>query len=334
MGGQGVGSAAVIRPEISDREHRDRLLSGLETLLSSWCTGGELGAIARHVLATPGKRLRARMTLAVAALGRDDLGALDEDALRAAAAVELLHEASLVHDDVCDRSPLRRGAPSVAAAFGMRTAVRFGLWLAARGLALIGELERRRGLGLAFAPLTTLAAGQLLESLPCGGDVAARRANYLAVVRAKTGALVQTACDLGARIAGVSDDVRAALAGFADAYGIAYQILDDVRDLESPPSLGKQGGTDLTNELWTWPLLEWLGDRDGDAAPAVLDEELRALTRLPLPALRAELARTGALQRARGFAQAELARGRRALYALPSSAGRAWLLELCGGGAA
>jgi geranylgeranyl pyrophosphate synthase len=299
---------------------RTRAACDLEEFLALWCAGdGELAAIARHVLAVPGKRLRGRLVLASAALGDAAIGA--PDAVRAAAAVELLHEASLVHDDVCDRSLLRRGAPSVASAFGMRVAVRLGIWLAARGLALIGELEARRLLGLELAPLAALAEGQLLETVRCGADIAERRAHYLAVVRAKTGALMRMACDVGARLAGLSEAERDALAAFADAFGTAFQVCDDIRDLEAPVSLGKPGGSDLANGVWTWPMLEWLAERPG--AAALVERGIS------LDALRSELIASGALRGARGFAAGELARAREALLALPDRPGHAWLLDLC-----
>ena len=301
-------------------ERRGQAVRAVEAFLVRWCDGdGELARIARGVLAVPGKRLRARLVLAAAALGDAELG--DPDAVRAAAAVELLHEASLVHDDVCDRSPVRRGAPSVASACGMRVAVRLGLWLAARGLALIGELEARRRLGLALAPLAALAEGQLLETVRCGAGIAERREHYLAVVRAKTGALIRMACDAGARVGGVGEVGRAALAAFADRFGTAFQIWDDIRDLEAPVSLGKPGGSDLANGVWTWPMLEWLADRPDAAA--------RVERGISLEALRGELIAAGALRRARGFATAELGRACDALGPLPERPGRAWLVELC-----
>jgi geranylgeranyl pyrophosphate synthase len=315
--------------ERQSREDQDdqRERAALEDLLARWCDDGSaLSPIARHVLAVPGKRVRGRLTLACAQLGDQTAVAAstaDEharDALRAAAAVELLHEASLVHDDICDRSLLRRGAASVAAAFGIRTAARFGLWLAARSLALIGELEARRHLGLAFAPLTALAEGQLLETVRCGDGVAERREHYLAVVRAKTGALMRMACDVGGRLAGLVARDLDALAMFADAFGTAFQVHDDIRDLEAPSSLGKPGGSDLARGLWTWPVLEWLGDRPDTAA--------RALAAQPLEVLRAELASSGALARTRAFADAEIARAHLALRSLPDTPGRAWLVEL------
>lgn len=311
----------------SDAELRGQALRELEDVLAWWCEGSELSPIAQHVLAVPGKRVRGRLTLASASLGAGGgagagtgIGPADRDAVRAAAAVELLHEASLVHDDVCDRSLVRRGAPSVAAVFGMRVAARLGIWLAARGLALIGELERRRGLGLAFAPLTALAEGQLLETVRGGTTAAERRRHYLAVVRGKTGALMRMACDAGGRLAGLSRGELDGLDAFADAFGVAFQIRDDVRDLEAPASLGKPGGNDMANGVWTWPVLEWLGDRP--------DAEARALAARPLEAVRAELDASGALLRARAFAAAELARARRALLGVPDGPGRAWLVEL------
>jgi geranylgeranyl pyrophosphate synthase len=298
----------------------------LEGFLSSWCDAeGEFAPLVRHVFAAPGKRLRGQLTLATAALHAGELDVLrgDHDALRAAAAVELIHEASLVHDDISDRSLTRRGAASVAARFGMRVAVRFGIWLAARGMALIGELETRRRLGLVFSPLTALAEGQILETVRCASP-AERREHYLAVVRAKTGALMRMACDIGGRVAGLGADARGALATFADAFGVAFQVADDIRDIEAPPSLGKPGGTDLANGVWTWPVIEWLDARN--AAPDLVAPDLAAV---PFEMLREQLVVTGALRQARAFAAAERARAKAALRVFPDSAGRAWLHDLC-----
>jgi geranylgeranyl pyrophosphate synthase len=315
------GDGATSDGSTNDAEVRDQAVRELEDFLASWCDDdSELAPIARHVLAVPGKRVRGRLTLACAWLA----GTADRDAVRAAAAVELLHEASLVHDDICDRSLVRRGAPSVAAAFGMRVAARLGIWLAARGLALIGELEVRRGLGLAFGPLSALAEGQLLEiarsGTSAGSSAAERRDHYLAVVRAKTGALMRMACDVGGRLAGLAQLELDALAAFAEAFGTAFQVRDDIRDLEAPASLGKPGGNDVTNGVWTWPVLEWLGERP--------DADARALAVRPLDEVRAELEASGALPRARAFAAAQVTRAWRALLGVPDVPGRAWLVEL------
>jgi len=319
-----VGEAVAVRADAPRGDGRTRSVARLEGFLASWCAAeGEFAPLAHHVFATPGKRLRGQLTLATAALYSADLDVLrgDHDALRAAAAVELIHEASLVHDDISDRSLTRRGAASIAARFGMRLGVRFGIWLAARGMALIGELETRRRLGLVFSPLTALAEGQILETVRCATP-AERREHYLAVVRAKTSALMQMACDIGARVAELGPDARAALATFADAFGVAFQVADDIRDIEAPPSLGKPGGTDLANGVWTWPVIEWLDAPS--AAPVTCD-----LQTLPLDMLREQLIVTGALRRARAFAAAERARAKAALRVFPDSAGRAWLFELC-----
>jgi heptaprenyl diphosphate synthase len=167
-----------------------------------------------------------------------------------------------------------------------------------------------------------LAEGQILETVRCASP-AERREHYLAVVRAKTGALMRMACDIGARVAGLGADARGALATFADAFGTAFQVADDIRDIEAPPSLGKPGGTDLANGVWTWPVIEWLD------APSAAPMQ-RDLATMPLELLREQLIVTGALRRARAFATAERARAKAALRVFPDSAGRAWLTDLCG----
>lgn len=311
---------------VDDRAARSRVVARVEACLHEHCAAaGDFAPAVAHLLAVPGKRYRAQLTGAAAALGVDELDGLCDDAIALAAGVELLHEASLVHDDVCDGSLVRRNAPSIAARLGVRTAVRFGVWLAGRGLSVFGAVERRRRLGLDVASLLALAEGQLREAQGCDGDsLRAHREHYLAVLRGKTTTLIALACDSGARLAGLDDAERARLARFADAVGLAYQVLDDVRDVLAPPSLGKPGGTDAARGLLTWPVLEWLrAHPDGDTAAVSLDEVRRSL-----PSLSGELVSSGAVRRARDFAAAELAAGRTAIAPFAASPGGAWLDDL------
>lgn len=282
-----------------------------------------------HVLAAPGKRLRARLVLASAALG-PRASELFDDAVQAALAVELLHEASLVHDDICDSSATRRGRPSLAAKFDIRSAALAASYLAGRGLSLAGELGMRRRVAIDFRLLVALSRGQILEEAPNEeATIAERRARYLAVVGAKTGALFRIATQLGGIVGYASDAEHAALARFADHLAIAYQVLDDVRDLEAPPSLGKEGGGDLARGIFTWPVLEWL-ERSAEGARAELAARYANEGKDELEAhrLRSAIVSSGAGTAAVEFAEAQVAGALEALRALPASRGAQHLAEL------
>ena len=124
-----------------------------------------LHPVLQHVASVPGKRLRARMVLASSQV---DAAApnIDDAVIDAALSIELLHEASLIHDDICDGSQLRRNAPSVVARFGMRTATLAGGLLMSHGLMRLGRISEQTGIRIPFGMLQVLSAGQILELLP------------------------------------------------------------------------------------------------------------------------------------------------------------------------
>ncbi|WP_286174692.1 polyprenyl synthetase family protein [Mycobacterium sp. DL99] len=171
------------------------------------------------------------------------------DAVDVACAMEMFHEASLVHDDICDGSLLRRDAPSVPAAFGVRTAARAGFHLAGKALqvlarvladnpavfARLGEVP-----GVTYLDrISELSAGQLVESLPPAvDDAAALRRHYELVAGAKTGTLFRLACSYGGTAGGLHHHGLSALMRYADHLALAFQIMDDVRDVEGGPAVG------------------------------------------------------------------------------------------------
>jgi hypothetical protein len=118
----------------------DRVVTNIGGRLADLMTGGAFDAVNRHILAVPGKRVRARLVLACADLLPSTPTVSPADALDLACALEMIHEASLVHDDICDGSLLRRGAPSVAARFGVRTAARAGFHLAGNAFHVLARV--------------------------------------------------------------------------------------------------------------------------------------------------------------------------------------------------
>jgi geranylgeranyl pyrophosphate synthase len=300
----------------------------------------EAGApLAAHAIATVlagGKRLRPLLVvLAATAAGgpsADERLATEEDErrlVRAAVAVELVHSATLVHDDVIDGAQLRRGHPSVVARAGRRVAVATGDLLFSRAFAELarnGEVAQLRALSDASS---ALAEGELLQREDAYAPrVAVER--YLRRCELKTAALFEAACRLGALVAGrggasESAGVLAdALGAFARRIGLAFQLLDDVLDVSGPVErTGKPRGTDLLDGTVTLPLIL---ARERDERLAACD-----LGSLGGPEQAGELcdriAATGALQEARERALALVAEAKATLPAILPN-GRAALLDL------
>lgn len=212
-----------------------------------------LSELALHGIEAGGKRLRPMLVIcsAIAAGGRE---AVSERVIDAAAAVELLHLASLYHDDVLDSAPLRRGRPSANALWGNHAAVLGGDVLLAHAYRVAADLggpELRR-----FAhTLAALCGGQIAESA-AQFDVARDLAHYDASIRGKTAALLATSCWLGASAAGAAAPSADALACFGTELGVAFQIVDDVLDLYGHGlQIGKPAGSDLREGVFTLPVL-------------------------------------------------------------------------------
>lgn len=286
-----------------------------KTLMRNSCQGGGFDDVVRYLDRNQGKHLRALMVLASAASPDD------RDVDVAAASIELLENASLMHDDIVDRSSERRGAPSVPQEFGPRDALLAGNFVVGRSLRMLGAAAARKSVPLPLGDLRQLAAGQLCERAPTPLDLDAARRRYLWVARWKTGALMIFGCTVGARFAGASPETERLVRDVAHRVALAYQVLDDARDLEGPESLGKAPGGDLASGTVTWPMLEWAG---AQSLPA---DALRALHLTANPerreALRRRIVSEGGGEQARRFARETLDDGRRLVERLPAPASRA-----------
>lgn len=247
------------------------LLAELDSVLRDAVTtlDHELGVVALHLIGRGGKRLRPALVLLLSGLGRDRDGAV----LRAAAAVELLHVASLYHDDVMDRAPSRRGAPSANARWGNAVAAIAGSYLfacAMRLLAATGEEANRLG----SAAVAEICTGQLQE-LESSYDLDLPVDHHLAVLERKTASLFVLPCVLGATLGLATPAQRGALDRFGRRLGLAFQLADDALDLAGDAAqLGKATGTDVGEGVYSLPVLATL--RDGGERAA----RLRALLRL------------------------------------------------------
>jgi geranylgeranyl pyrophosphate synthase len=284
----------------------DRVEDRLQALARSH--GPALGEHASATIAAGGKRLRPLLVLVAAGPTP-----ADEDGLvRAAAAVELVHAASLVHDDVLDGAALRRGRPTVVAAAGRRMAVATGDLLFSRAFAELAGAGRADAVRLLSDAASALAEGELLQRADAW-DATVPRERYLRRCDLKTGRLFQAACSLGALLGGgpVAD-----LGAFGRRIGLAFQLLDDVLDVSGPAErTGKHRGTDLLDGTVTLPLIL---ARERDPELAAL--EVRSVrTADDAEAVCDAIVATGALDVARGDALGLVNEAKAALPALPEA---------------
>ena len=201
----------------------------------------------------PGKRLRS-ILLFLLAQSNGEVKDLERIA-RAASSVEMLHLASLVHDDVIDRSEFRRGVSSLHHAFGNKIAVLAGDYMLAQSLVfVINEEDRRIPHSLANAA-STLVAGEILE-IDLAGNINISFEDYIRVIKGKTASLLVSCTQSGAILAGYSNEIVEECGNLGLHFGIAFQIIDDILDYGiGTESLGKKNFDDLKNGLITLPLL-------------------------------------------------------------------------------
>jgi geranylgeranyl pyrophosphate synthase len=212
--------------------------------------GALLGPASVRVATSGGKRLRPLFTIVAAATG----GVFDQRVVDAAAAVELVQVGSLVHDDILDEAATRRGRPTINAVEGVNHAVLAGDYILARAAELAAGVSREAA-QLVAVSLGDLCEGQVLE-MRDAFDPDRTVDSHLASVRAKTAALFECACRLGAQVAGLADENTLALARFGHGFGMAFQVLDDVLDLIGDESrLGKPTGNDIASGVYTLSVL-------------------------------------------------------------------------------
>jgi geranylgeranyl pyrophosphate synthase len=290
--------------------HVPALLRALEARLLELARshGDLLAAHAGATIAAGGKRLRPLLVFVAAGPAPRDEAAV----VRAAAAVELVHSATLVHDDVLDGAPLRRGRPTVVATAGRAIATATGDLLFSRAFAELARNGRPEAIRVLSDASSALAQGELLQREDAW-NAGTTRERYLRRCDLKTARLFQAACQLGAQ-EGDARDGEARLGRFGRRIGLAFQLLDDVLDVSGPAErTGKHRGADLLDGTVTLPLI-LARERD----PALAAADLRAVrTPEQAEALCDAIAATGALEAARAEALAMVAEAKADLPALP-----------------
>ncbi|MGH2391015.1 MAG: polyprenyl synthetase family protein, partial [Chloroflexota bacterium] len=279
--------------------------------------GGLLARTTRHVLAAPGKLLRPRLLLdACRAAGGDP-----ERVFPAAAGTEYGHMASLVHDDIIDGDAVRRGQESVHAKYSVPAAILTGDLLIFqtflsytqchdRGISAERVLTAIRVLSLTCIEV---CEGQALEA-GIAGRLDTTEATYLEMIRLKTAGVWRASAEIGACLAGASDDIVASLRAYGENLGLAFQIVDDILCYDGMPDrLGKPARSDLCNGRITLPIIYALQSADPATRRhiATLFESGRANAEQGHTALVRILTITGALERARRAAERLVSSARR-----------------------
>jgi octaprenyl-diphosphate synthase len=278
---------------------------------------------AEHALNKGGKNLRPTLV----ALAASCFGKPDEAHVKAAVIIEMVHLATLVHDDVMDEAEIRRGSPTVAAKWGNEIAVLFGDCLFAQALKLASDFPTTDICRAVSLATNTVCSGEILQTQQRRNFAAARQ-DYFRVIGMKTGELFTLSCDLAAFLSGAQPEQRAALREFGAAVGTAYQIYDDCVDLfGSEADAGKSLGTDLAKGKLTWPvLLAW--ERSDAADRVALEKMLSNWQPENFTAVKALLVKHETFEPSVGEIERHLETARRALLILPASPGLAGLLAL------
>ena len=280
---------------------------------------------AKHTVKAGGKRLRPLLCLLCARI----LGAkADEGLYRLACTLEMLHAATLMHDDVIDNAALRRGTPAVHTVYGNTEAILAGDALLSYANACVARYGNPR-LCEVFARATAeTAAGEILE-LHAMHNPDLEVHEYLAIIRGKTACLIRAACEMGALYAGADERRVAALGAYGEALGMAFQMVDDALDVADEATIGKPTGGDLREGKLTPPLqlyrtmlseAEKADFNEKFATGGFTDEEVASICQ--------RIRELGLDDQVRNMAQGYLDEGRAAIRALPESGELDVLLEI------
>ncbi len=270
--------------------------------------------LAAYIINSGGKRLRPALVV-LAARACDYRGNKHIDA---AAIIEFIHTATLLHDDVVDDSELRRGRQTAHVIWGNEASVLVGDFLYSRSFQMMVDIDSMRVMKILADTTNTIAEGEVMQLLNCH-DPDTTEERYMDVIYCKTAKLFEAAAQLGAVLAGRPEPEERALAGYGRRLGIAFQLIDDMLDYSaSNEELGKNIGDDLAEGKPTLPLIYAI--RHGNAEEvAVIREVIARGGRESIEVVTKTIESTGALAYTANLAKREAALALEALDLLPAS---------------
>ena len=314
------------------RKPVERELEAYEAFLERQFTadGDLLNEMLRHALSSRGKGVRPLLVCLSAAMNARTAGAAGGQRVSLAAMlVEMIHTASLIHDDVIDESDERRGKPSVNALWQSRKAVILGDYILARNMAIGLESGQFDLVSHICGRMATLCEGELLQD-DCAAKQNTTRRSYLDIIYKKTASLLGVSASAGALAVSATRDKVTTMRRFGESLGMAFQIQDDILDYTPSAATGKPVGNDLREGKITLPLLMLLEKRD-EAERKVLLERLKrcATDDKEVEALQQEVIDGGGLREAQALMQGYIAQAVRMLSEYDDSPYRSSLVHLC-----
>lgn len=271
--------------------------------------------ITHYIIASGGKRLRPALLLLICGT----LGHTQPDRHQLAAVIELIHTATLLHDDVVDASTLRRGKKTANEAFGNPASVLVGDFLHTRSFQMMVECGNLQILEILSNATNVIAEGEVMQLINMH-DAQLQQEEYIDVIRSKTAKLFEASALIGAVLAGADDRIRNACSLYGRSLGTAFQIIDDVLDYDGDAQrMGKNLGDDLREGKTTLPLI--FAMQRGTAQDAKLIQEAIQIGETAELAKIIQIVRsTGSLESAKQVAYAEALCAKNALLSLPRNA--------------
>jgi octaprenyl-diphosphate synthase len=272
--------------------------------------------LARYLIDAGGKRLRPMLTVAAALL----FGRSNGEHVNFAGAVEFLHNATLLHDDVVDESDMRRGRPAARMVWGNQASVLVGDFLLGQAFMMMVETKNIPALEVIAKASTIIAEGEVFQ-LSKTGDLATTPEDYDEVIGAKTATLFEAATEVGAMAGGADAAGRAALRDYGRELGMAFQLVDDVLDYRGEAgTMGKNAGDDLREGKMTLPVILALSEANPAEREIITSSLGRAdANETVLQQVVAIMNRHGTLTRTIEKAEGHVGRAREALAPLPAS---------------
>jgi len=283
----------------------------------------DLQAAIDHLISSGGKRVRPALTLLTGRM----LGANHRDLVTLAAAIELLHTATLVHDDLIDSSLLRRGIPTLNSRWSPGSTVLTGDFIFARAARLAAETNSIPVMKLFAQTLTTIVNGEITQSFSarCLVD----RKQYYERIYAKTASLFEASTACAALISSISPSCVEDIRRYGYEIGMAFQIVDDILDFTADPAaLGKPVGSDLRQGLITLPVLIYMENNPQDEDAVMLQDGRFDLGETRLTRLVDQIRQSPAVEAAHTEARACIERGLSSLRSYPPSQERGYLEDL------
>jgi len=270
--------------------------------------------LARYLIEAGGKRLRPMLTVASAHL----LGAASGNQVNYAAAVEFMHNATLLHDDVVDESDMRRGQPAARKVWGNQASVLVGDFLLGQAFLMMVEAGEMDALGVLSRAAAIIAEGEVMQ-LAKAGDPDTSVDDYMQIIGAKTAMLFEAATEVGAMAGGATDVHREAMALYGRELGLAFQLVDDALDYGGATGeLGKNAGDDLREGKMTLPVIISLQEGAAEERETILSHLGRAeASPDDVLAVRGIIARHDGLDRTLARAHEHAEAAKRALAQLP-----------------